>query len=149
MAHPTEYGEKHSMSLKIDLKPGEKFIVNGAVLRAGKRRVSLMLENEAVLLRSKDIMQQEQADTPAKRIYFSIMLLYISSSDPQARAQFDGFLDDFLGVTSVREIRAALLEIRAHVDAGKFYHAMKTCKWLIDVEARLLKLAPEPAAALA
>ena len=69
------------MSLKIDLKPGEKFIINGAVLTAGKRRVSLVLENKAVLLRSKDIMQEREADTPAKRIYFAIMLMYIGSGD--------------------------------------------------------------------
>jgi flagellar biosynthesis repressor protein FlbT len=129
------------MSLKIDLKPGEKFIVNGAVLKAGKRRVSLILENEAILLRSRDIMQEAEANTPARRIYFSLMLLYISGGDQVARARFDGFLNDFLGVTSLREIRAALLDILRHVENGKIYPAMKTCKWLIDVEAKLLKIA--------
>lgn len=129
------------MSLKIDLKPGEKFIVNGAVLKAGKRRVSLILENEAILLRSKDIMQEAAADTPARRIYFSLMLLYISGGDQAARARFDGFLNDFLGVTSLREVRAALLEILRHVENGKIYPAMKTCKWLIEVEDKLLTIA--------
>jgi len=131
------------MSLKIDLKPGEKFIVNGAVLKAGKRRVSLILENEAVLLRSKDIMQEADATTPARRIYFTLMLLYIYGNDPALRERFDGFLNDFLGVTSLREVRAALLEIHRSVENGKFYAAMKTCKWLIDVEAKLLKIAAE------
>ena len=129
------------MSLKIDLKPGEKFIVNGAVLKAGKRRVSLILENEAMLLRSKDIMQEADANTPARRIYFTLMLLYISGGDAEARQRFDGFLNDFLGVTSLREVRAALLEILRHVENGKIYLAMKTCKWLIDVEDKLLKIA--------
>ena len=76
------------MSLKIDLKPGEKFIINGAVLTAGKRRVSLVLENQAVLLRSKDIMQEKEADTPAKRIYFAIMLMYIGNGEPAYRERF-------------------------------------------------------------
>jgi flagellar protein FlbT len=129
------------MSLKIDLKPGEKFIVNGAVLKAGKRRVSLILENEAMLLRSKDIMQEADANTPARRIYFTLMLLYISGGDAEARRRFDGFLNDFLGVTSLREVRGALLEILRHVENGKIYLAMKTCKWLIDVEEKLLKIA--------
>jgi flagellar protein FlbT len=129
------------MSLKIDLKPGEKFIVNGAVLKAGKRRVSLMLENEAMLLRSKDIMQEPDANTPARRIYFSLMLLYISGGDLAARKRFDGYLNDFLGVTSLREVRAALLDILRHVENGKIYLAMKTCKWLIEVEDKLLKIA--------
>lgn len=128
------------MSLKIDLKPGEKFVVNGAVLKAGKRRVSLILENEAVLLRSKDIMQEEDANTPARRIYFALMLLYISGGDPAIRVKFDEYLNDFLGVTTLREIRGALLEILRNVESGKFYPAMKTCKWLIEVESKLLKI---------
>ena len=129
------------MSLKIDLKPGEKFIVNGAVLKAGKRRVSLMLENEAMLLRSKDIMQEADASSPARRIYFTLMLLYISGGDGEARKRFDGYLNDFLGVTSLREVRTALLDILRHVENGKIYLAMKTCKWLIEVEDKLLKIA--------
>lgn len=129
------------MSLKIDLKPGEKFIVNGAVLKAGKRRVSLMLENEAMLLRSKDIMQEVDANSPARRIYFTLMMLYISGGDQEARKRFDSYLNDFLGVTSLREVRTALLDILRHVENGKIYLAMKTCKWLIEVEDKLLKIA--------
>ena len=37
------------MPLKIELKPGEKFIVNGAVMVAGKSGASLALRNQAVL----------------------------------------------------------------------------------------------------
>lgn len=129
------------MSLKIDLKPGEKFIINGAVLKAGKRRVSLVLENEAILLRSKDIMQEVDADTPGRRIYFSLMLLYISGGDQKVRARLDGFINDFLGVTTLRETRTALLDILRHVENGKIYLAMKTCKWLIEIEEKLLKIA--------
>jgi flagellar protein FlbT len=128
------------MSLKIDLKPGEKFIVNGAVLTAGKRRVSLVLENKAVLLRSKDIMQEREADTPAKRIYFAIMLMYIGNGEPAYNERFLHFLNDYLGVTTLREVRAVLLEIKDDVESGRFYQAMRNCKDLIAFEARLLKL---------
>jgi flagellar protein FlbT len=128
------------MSLKIDLKPGEKFIVNGAVLTAGKRRVSLVLENKAVLLRSKDIMQESEADTPAKRIYFAIMLMYIGNGEPAYTERFMHFLNDYLSVTTLREVRAVLLEIKDDVESGRFYQAMRNCKDLIAFEARLLKL---------
>jgi flagellar protein FlbT len=94
-----------------------------------------------MLLRSKDIMQEADATTPARRIYFTLMLLYISGGDGEARKRFDGFLNDFLGVTSLREVRGALLEILRHVENGKIYLAMKTCKWLIGVEEKLLKIA--------
>jgi flagellar biosynthesis repressor protein FlbT len=132
------------MSLKIDLKPGEKFIINGAVLTAGKRRVSLVLENKAVLLRAKDIMQEAEADTPAKRIYFAIMLMYIGNGEPAYRERFLHFLNDYLEATTLREVRAILLELKDDVDNGRFYHAMRSCKELIGFEARVLKLGAAP-----
>ena len=46
------------MPLKIDLKPDEKFVINGAVISVGRDGRSLLLQNEAVLLREKDIMQE-------------------------------------------------------------------------------------------
>ena len=55
------------MPLKIELKPGEKFIVNGAVMVAGKSGASLALRNQAVLLRGRDVMQESEATTPARR----------------------------------------------------------------------------------
>jgi flagellar protein FlbT len=94
-----------------------------------------------MLLRSKDIMQEADASSPARRIYFTLMLLYISGGDREARKRFDGYLNDFLGVTSLREVRTALLDILRHVENGKIYLAMKTCKWLIEVEDKLLKIA--------
>jgi flagellar protein FlbT len=132
------------MSLKIDLKPGEKFIINGAVLTAGKRRVSLVLENKAVLLRQKDIMQEAEADTPAKRIYFAIMLMYIGSGEPAYRERFLHFLNDYLEATTLREVRALLLELKDDVENGRFYQAMRSCKDLIGFEARVLKLGAAP-----
>jgi len=56
------------MALKIELKPGEKFVINGAVVTAGRSGASLVLHNKAVLLRGRDVMQEEEASTPARRL---------------------------------------------------------------------------------
>ena len=55
------------MALKLSLKPGERFVVNGAVLQNGDRRAVLLLQNKASVLREKDIIQPEDATTPATR----------------------------------------------------------------------------------
>jgi flagellar protein FlbT len=39
------------MPLKLSLKPGERFVVNGAVLQNGDRRAVLLLQNKASILR--------------------------------------------------------------------------------------------------
>ena len=46
------------MPLKLNVKPGEKFIVNGAVMVAGKKGASLVLQNDATILLGKDIIQE-------------------------------------------------------------------------------------------
>ena len=69
------------MPLKLSLKPGEKFVLNGAVVQNGDRRSALLLQNKASVLREKDIMQFEEATTPARRIYFPVMMMYLDQSD--------------------------------------------------------------------
>ena len=130
------------MSLKIDLKAGEKFIVNGAVMVAGKSGASLILQNQATFLRAKDIMQETEANSPAKRIYFVIMLMYI---DPEGHDQyysrFAGLIDDYLASTTLAEVRRALMGILQQVNMKRFYQALKLCKSLIQFEGKLLDVA--------
>ena len=71
------------MPLKLSLKPGEKFVLNGAVLANGDKRTSLVLQNKACVLREKDIMQPDGATTPARRIYFPIMMMYLAPEDTE------------------------------------------------------------------
>src|SRR6185437_14352310 len=71
------------MPLKLSLKPQEKFVLNGAVLTNGDKRTSLVLQNKACVLREKDIMQPEDASTPARRIYFPIMMMYLDPDDSE------------------------------------------------------------------
>lgn len=69
------------MPLKLSLKPGEKFVLNGAVIANGDKRASVIIQNKASVLREKDIMQQEDVDTPAKMIYFPIMMMYLDRGE--------------------------------------------------------------------
>ncbi|MBI3453684.1 MAG: flagellar biosynthesis repressor FlbT [Rhodospirillales bacterium] len=129
------------MALKIELKPGEKVIVNGAVMAAGRSGASLVLHNKAVLLRGKDVMQESDADTPAKRLYFSIMLMYIDASGrDKYRRRFDELWDDYNSATTMKSTGETLRKILQNVETGDFYNAMKECKNLIAFEAKLLGL---------
>src|ERR1700692_599332 len=66
-----------TMPLKLSLKPGEKFVLNGAVLTNGDKRISLVIQNKACVLREKDILQPKDANPPARRIYLAIMMMYL------------------------------------------------------------------------
>jgi flagellar protein FlbT len=130
------------MPLKIDLKEGEKIAINGAVMTAGRGGASIILQNEATLLRGRDILQEEEATTPAKRIYFMIQLMYIDPEQRSAYAELYGsYVRDLRATSSIKEVHDALDNIDLDVAAGNYYRAMKTCKAVIAVETELLKIA--------
>ena len=65
------------MPLKITLKPRERLILGGAVVRNGDTGSRLTVENEVPILRGHDILSQREANTPCRRIYFVVQLMYV------------------------------------------------------------------------
>ena len=127
------------MPLKLSLKPGEKFVLNGAVVENGDRRATLILQNKASVLREKDIMQEHEADTPAKRIYFPVMMMYLSSSSQDGL--YDEFvmrMTEFMGAISNPEALSECVAVSREVMAGEFYKALLRCRKLIAYEAERL-----------
>ncbi len=127
------------MPLKLSLKPGEKFVLNGAVLMNGDKRTSLVIQNKACVLREKDIMQPEKANTPARRIYFPIMMMYL---DPQECEQYyNDFalrMTEFMGAIKNGMALATCVEISREVMSGAYYKALMACKKLFDFEQERL-----------
>ncbi|MDE2182260.1 MAG: flagellar biosynthesis repressor FlbT [Alphaproteobacteria bacterium] len=132
------------MPLKLSLKPGEKFVLNGAVLTNGDKKASLIVQNKACLLREKDIMQPEEANTPVRRVYLPIMMMYL---DPEACAQYyDDFalrLTELMGALRNREALATCVEISRNVSHGAYYKALMLCRKLFDFERERLNYDPE------
>ncbi len=72
-------------SLILELKQGESMILNGAVIRF-KTRARLELNNHARFLFGKQIMQVEDAVTPARRVYFALQQAYIGPEEARVAA---------------------------------------------------------------
>jgi flagellar biosynthesis repressor protein FlbT len=130
------------MPLKIQLKPNERVIVNGAVIEGSpENRTEIVVMNNASVLRQKHILQQDQADTPCKRMYFTLQMMYI---DEDERAKFTPsykqYFKDLDDTFTLEPIKNSLKMIDACVEKGKFYEAMKLCRELIKVEAELFKI---------
>lgn len=121
------------MPLKLSLKPGETFILNGAVVRNGDRRGVLLLENKARVLREKDIMQPEDANTPARRAYFSVMQMYLTGeTEGPAYDHTMRALADLIAVTPILEERQLIAEISAYVSSSRLYQALAKCRKLVQ-----------------
>ncbi len=127
------------MPLKLSLKPGEKFVLNGAVLTNGDKRTSLVIQNKACVLREKDIMQPQDANTPARRIYVPIMMMYLDSdASDQYYNEFALRMTEFMGAISNREALANCIDISRDVMSGDYYKALMTCRKLFDFERERL-----------
>ena len=127
------------MPLKLSLKPGEKFVLNGAVVQNGDRRGVLVLQNKASVLREKDIMQPDEATTPARRIYFPVMMMYLDEA--AAERQYEEFatrLTEFKGVVRNPEVLGDCIAISKHVMAREYYKALMLSRKLIEYEDQRL-----------
>jgi flagellar biosynthesis repressor protein FlbT len=125
------------MPLTINLKPGEKLIVNGVVIQNAQHAAKLIIHNEAALLRQKDIIAEEAADTPARRIYFAIQCQYLF---PDKSAVYlpliHRFLEEF--AEAAPSTLPIVRKIAAEVGDSQFYQALKTAKQLIAKEQEIV-----------
>ena len=126
------------MPLKLILKPGEKVVINQAVVLNGGDKTELILQNKASVLRERDIMTEENADSPAKRIYFVVQMMYMfSDKERQYHANFNELVTSF--IEAVPSSTPILLDIGRKVIEGNLYGAMKACKKLMRYEEEVLK----------
>ena len=125
------------MSLKLSLKPNERVIIGGAVVRNAAKHAELYVENNVPLLREKDILAEDAADTPASRIYFSVQLMYIDTDNRQAHIEsFFNLAHDLMDAAP--STKSYILDICEQVTVSRFYQALKIARTLIDYEKELL-----------
>lgn len=124
------------MALVIDLKPKERIIIGNAVITNDNQRTRLHIEGEAPILRERDVMREEEATSPCKRIYMIIQLMYLAKD---ATELFDTYF------TAVREVQDAapstalfIADISQHILGGHYYKALREARKLIDYEQELM-----------
>ena len=131
------------MSLKLSLKPNEKVIIGSAVMVNGSKPAIISVENNVPILREKDILTEEQADTYCKKIYLVIQLMYLGENPNVDLAQLYGSLVAEL-LTAVPSMKDLISSITGYILNGKYYQALKQAQQLIQYEEELLTHVPEP-----
>ena len=125
------------MALKVELKPHERIIIGSCVITNTDQRTRLLIDGENIpILREKDILTPETANTPSKLIYLAVQLMYISP-DPQANhGTYFNMLREV--VTVMPSAWPIIEEINNHILSGDLYLALKEARKLIAYEAKLL-----------
>jgi flagellar protein FlbT len=125
------------MPLRLTLKPQERVIIGGAVVRNGDSRIELFIENQVPILREADILSPGAVETPCERIYLAVQLMYVDpDNQTQHRQLYSEFVRDVL--EAAPSTAQYLDEVNKQVDAGRFYQALKSAKGLLEYEQELL-----------
>jgi len=124
------------MSLKVELKPGERLIVGNCVITNSDQRTRLFIDGKAPILREKDILTNETANSPAKRIYFAVQLMYIHEDTAKLSEDYFKLVNDI--ITAAPSTIRIVDEINNEILTGQLYKALKAAKKLIQYEQELL-----------
>lgn len=126
------------MPLCIELKPQEKLFLGGAVVVNGDSRCQLTLLNDVPLLREKDILTEEGADTPCKRIYLTVQMMYMDEANlPKYHQLYWGLVSDVL--TAAPSATGLVDEISGEILQGDYYQGLKSVRKLIQYEKELIE----------
>jgi flagellar biosynthesis repressor protein FlbT len=101
-------------NLVLELRQGDLMVVNGAPIRF-RTKSRIELTAKARFLFGKQIMPPDQADSPARRIYFALQTVYIGSDEERAQGleTARGLIQEFQAVTTSRLAREILSEALA------------------------------------
>ncbi|MBW4961647.1 flagellar biosynthesis repressor FlbT [Sulfitobacter sp. CW3] len=132
--------------LKLTLKPRERVVVNGCVIRNGDRRQALTVENRADIVRESDLLKPEAQSTPVSKVYF---LLQTALIRPETRDQVLTMIQQGLAELACcfgPEMRSRIMEAANYVSMSDYYKAMSELRGVLKYEAELMQLSPVPRA---
>ncbi len=123
-----------SGTIRISLRAGERVYVNGAVIRVD-RKTTLEFLNNVVFLLENHVMQEKDATTPLRRLYFTVQKMLIEpSSGFSARQEFYRLYLELLPVHEGTPVENALSHVRALVNMGRNFEALKQLRRLYEAE---------------
>jgi flagellar biosynthesis repressor protein FlbT len=124
------------MSLKVELKPHERLIVGNCVITNSDQRTRLFIDGKSPILREKDILTPATANSPAKRVYLAVQLMYLEDNIETLRSDYFALVNDI--VTAAPSCIPIVDEINNDILTGALYKALKAAKRLIQHEQDIL-----------
>src|SRR3954462_201513 len=121
------------MPLKLTLKPNEKILIGSAVIQNAGQNAQLIVQNTVPVLRERDIITEERADTLAKKLYYIILSMYV---DPKNEAGdhtiYFKLVKELFNAIPNQATMAMVIEISQKILEGNHYQALKACRKLLN-----------------
>ena len=120
--------------LILKLRPREELMINGVLVENGDRNARLRIKTEgANVLRMRDALKPEEADTPLKRAYY---IAQLAVSGEISNTEAAAILRNALAAFSSGELRATIEE---KIAAGDYYQVMRSLRDEALVDKKLLR----------
>ncbi len=133
------------MPLKVNLRAGERIIINGALISADSS-IGLTIHNKVTLMLERQLIRPDEATTPARRIYYAIQNAYVADPEehPNWLDQANRFIDDYAEATTKPLIRKKVAAIRLHLASNEYYAALRLARELFAHDDKMLALDDSP-----
>jgi flagellar protein FlbT len=125
------------MGLRIELKPFERIVIGESVITNSDTRTSFLIEGNEPILREKDILMPEKADTPVGQLYVCVQMMYLEKNRAKYQDLYIGFIRVLLA--AVPQFREKIELISNFVLAESYYRALRELRKLRIQEEELLK----------
>ena len=123
------------MPLRVELKPFERIVIGESVIINSANRTCFLIDGEAPVLREKDTVTVESANTPAKRLYFCVQMMYLKNDPARYRASYLGLVGELQG--AIPGSSGLIGAIDRYVQEGSLYKALKDIRKLMRREEEL------------
>ena len=135
-------------TLVLEIRAGELMIVNGAPIRF-RSRSRIEFTSRVRFLFGKQIMAPDQADSPARRIYFALQSAYIGSEAERSQGLrvARSLIEDFKNATTSAVARDMLDRAIDAAETDDCYRALKLTGRVIQHEDAALGRLCDPATA--
>jgi flagellar protein FlbT len=121
-----------TMPLRVELKPFERIIIGEAVIINSDTRASFLIDGEAPVLRERDTVTAETANTPVKRLYFCVQVMYLKNDVPRYRASYLRLVGDVR--QAMPDSHDLIKAVDKHISDGSLYNALKEIRKLMKCE---------------
>ena len=125
------------MPLRVELKPFERIVIGQSVITNSDTRIAFLIDGDAPILREKDILTPETANTPVKRIYLCVQMMYLENDIPAYQDLYFGFIGEL--IQAVPSFREQIEEVSKLILSGALYKALRELRALMKREDDLLR----------
>ena len=134
------------MALQLTLKPFERIVINGCVVRNSARKSTIVIETKADVVRGQDLLSKKAAVTPVNQVYF---LVQTALTEPALQEKLRTNIQKQLAVLATTFAPPnvhSVFEAANFVSQGDYYKALRALRPLMKREAEILgATAPRPA----